>query len=170
MAKRGESLRAEVLLESDQIERDEPFVWTVRFQNAGATTLHVSREIQSLNAHPDGSALEISTQRPLLADEVYIPFLSLPTVPVDPGASLDHPFSLVFPLRLARLTGVPVRAEVEEWVPSPVFELRMSVAFGDEPFHPPAHREELARALEAWARVLAVPPITVKSWTQREEA
>jgi hypothetical protein len=109
--------------------------------------MHVSNRVQSVQTADDGSRLDVSTERPALAAEVYVPFLSVPTVVVEDGGSVELGFNIPLPLRQVSLVGIPPRAETTEWTPSPQFELHMSLAVADRPFHLPARREDMAKAL-----------------------
>lgn len=152
-----------------QLEPSDSLEWTVHMENTGASTIHVSHQIQSFSGSPDGTVLEVSTIKPVFADNVHITFFSLPTVPLDPGQILDQPYKIEFPLSFARFTGFPPRIESEEWVPAATFEVRMTIAYGEQPFYPPVNRNELASALQRWTRVVNVPNMQISMKKAKED-
>jgi hypothetical protein len=152
---------------TEPVRLDSAVEWTAHIENTTGQTLHVSHRIQSVHPQADGSVLEVSTERPALADEVHIPFISVDTVPVPPGERLDQDFRVELPLRIARFVGIPPRTEVTEWTPSPEFELRLTLAFGDRPFHLPSDKREMARALKQWAQVVPAEPVRLTAEAER---
>jgi hypothetical protein len=140
---------------------DTPLRWTADIENTTGRTLFISTQIQSLEAEPDGSALHVSTMRPLLSDDVYVPFFRLETEQLSAGDRLETEFTIELPLRLHRMAGVPLRAEVTEWVPADQLEIHMTLAFGERPFYPPGDRAALGRTLEEWGEAVALPPLRV---------
>jgi hypothetical protein len=169
MAEAPKRPRMELIAPAQPLAPGAPLAWSVRVDNVTGRTLHVSHRIQSLSPSADGSLLEVSTMRPALADEVYVPFLAIPTTPVEDGAGLDLPFTLDLPVRIARLTGIPPRAETTEWTPGPSLELRMAVAIADRPFHLPARRGDLAEALRGWGQVLELAPVLISTPEERTD-
>jgi hypothetical protein len=157
----------EVHIEPLRTEREADagprLAWTARIDNTTPRTLHVSTEIQSIEVEPDGTVVRVSTERPVLASEVYVPFTGVATVPVQPGEALEQRFDIPVPLRLNRFTGELPRLETTEWMPAPEVEINLTIAFGNRPFYPPARREELARALDEWGQLVKVPPTTIRT-------
>src|SRR3712207_5689142 len=94
--------RASLATVAERRSPDAPLTWTARVENTSGRTIHVSNRIQSIEAEPDGTVLRVSTERPALADNVYVPFLNVETVPLAPGEHLDQEFTIPVPLRLHR--------------------------------------------------------------------
>jgi hypothetical protein len=155
-------LRCTAQYRTDAIREGEPFRWSIKVENREATTLHVSDRIHSLNVSPDGKVIQVSTAKPLLAEGVTISLMTVSTVPVAPNEAADLDFSLSFPLRIVRFSEGRARAETEEWMPPADVELRMTMAYGEQPFYPPADERGLNEALQKWTKTLPIDPLKVR--------
>jgi hypothetical protein len=141
------------------IQPKTTFTWTAQVQNPGPRTIHVSHRIQQVRVDAAQNLVEVSTAKPELADNVSVGFLSLPTTPVDPGQTVDLEFELPFPLRIARFAGNRAIAEVAEWMPAGPVEIRVNLAYGDQPFYPPSEPGKLNEALRRWTKIETSDPI-----------
>jgi hypothetical protein len=155
-------LRCTAQYQTDAIREGEPFRWSIKVENRDTTTMHVSNRIHSLNVSPDGKVIELSTARPLLAEDVTISLMTIPTVPVAPNEAVDLDFSLSFPLRIVSFSEGRPRAETQEWMPPTGVEVRMTMAYGEQPFYPPADERRLNDALQKWTRTLPIEPVKVR--------
>ncbi|MDQ3668006.1 MAG: hypothetical protein M3410_15820 [Acidobacteriota bacterium] len=161
MAKQ-QKLRCTPQSRTNAIRKGEPFRWSVKVENREATTLHVSNRIHSLDVSPDGKVLQVSTARPLLAEGVTVSLMTVSTVPVAPNEAVDLDFTLPFPLRIVRFSEGRPRAEAEEWMPPADVEVRMTMAYGEQPFYPPADERRLNEALQKWTKTLPIEPLKVR--------
>ena len=152
-------LRCEAFCEGQEIEAGKPFSWGVNFQNTSNRTLYVSHKIHGYTIKAAERVLEATTARPALAPEVHVGFFALETTPADPGESIAQNYTLSLPLRIGRFVGTPPRVEIEEWTPDDDFQLRLVIAFGEQPFYRPGDPAQLPEALRRWERL--APPTTL---------
>jgi hypothetical protein len=161
--------RARILRRPVAVRTEGPLQWTVRVENPGTTTIHVATAIQQIDPSDDGKTLRISTERATYDPSVNFAFFRLDTTPLQPGETLDQPFSLEFPLRLVSLEGFPPQAFTRLWRPAPNFTLATTVAFGDRPFQAPSDRSRLPASLRSWTKVLRPPAMRLTVSTDTEE-
>lgn len=167
--RRNDQLRCTTLSKASVVRREVPFEFVVSMANTGSEPLHVSRGIRSYELLSD-NVLQVSTAIPDLdTTKVQLAFQPLPdTVLVGAGETLDQPFCISFPLRIAKFTGEIPRIETEEWMPRGDFEIRLTLAYGLHPFHPPARRSEIPRALREWENLVEIPPLRVTAKDEKE--
>jgi len=162
-------LHARIAERPAAVPTEGPFSWTVRLTNSGSATIHLATGIQQVRPSLDGRTLTVSTERPIFDSSVNFALFRLETRAIQPGETVDHQFSLEFPLRLVTMAGFPPRAQTELWTPAAQFSLVTQLAYGDRPFQLPASPRRLGASLRAWTNVLEAPAMRLRPTRKQEE-